>query len=480
MTTGLARTRPSSSQLLARILETPDLAAAVRDLPAPALARLIDRVGLEDAGELVALATTEQLARVFDEDLWRSDRAGEDERFDADRFLVWLAVMLEAGDAFVAEKLSELPPDLVTLAFHQQLLVLDLDTLMSELQEGEHANASEKALSNCLAEEVSEYQLISRRHEGWDDVIAAILALDRDHHDFLLGLLERCCALSTEYIEDNGGLFDVLTSEEMLEADVAAEREDRRAEEGHVAPSSAAGFLKLARTATAMLPREHDPLTAAYLRGLGKRAIAAPASTPPQRSDLRRLLRESADEDASAAPRLRSPRDDDRREAVEPLLSAALRRLGEEAPHKLAARSEELAYLANVLAAGCSFDERRMRPIEAVRAALATTSLGLELSLVRTDDAVGAAASLLREHPADAFFRVAWSRLHRDVVHPARALLEEARGLDRLAPDELETLRGLAGEYPHLCGAFFASARDLTRAHELLTAFARRRGGRAR
>ncbi|MDB4997569.1 MAG: hypothetical protein JWM74_5001 [Myxococcaceae bacterium] len=256
MTVNLAaRTRPSSSQLLARILETPDLATAVRELPAPALAKLIDRVGLEDAGELVALATTEQLARVFDEDLWRSDRAGGDERFDAERFLVWLAVMLEAGDAFVAEKLTELPPDLVTLAFHQQLLVLDTDTLMTELEDSDDAAASEKALSNCLSEEVSEYQLIARNHEGWDDVLAAILALDRDHHDYLRGLLERCAALSTEYIEDNGGLYDVLTSEQMLEADVAAEREDRRAEEGHVAPSSAAAFLKLARAAIASPPR---------------------------------------------------------------------------------------------------------------------------------------------------------------------------------------------------------------------------------
>ncbi|MDB4997568.1 MAG: hypothetical protein JWM74_5000 [Myxococcaceae bacterium] len=127
------------------------------------------------------------------------------------------------------------------------------------------------------------------------------------------------------------------------------------------------------------------------------------------------MLREG---DASAAtpPRLPSPRADDHGREPEPLLGPALRRLGESHPGEVAARSEELAYLANVLAAGCSFEDRRMRPIEAVRAAIAATSLGLELSLppAGTSDPVEAAAAVLREHPAEALFRVAWSRLHRD------------------------------------------------------------------
>jgi len=84
----------------------PDLAAQIQSLAPPVLARLIGEVGLEDAGELVAFATTEQLARVFDEDLWASARPGEDERFDARRFVTWLEVMLEAGDAFGRRKSS--------------------------------------------------------------------------------------------------------------------------------------------------------------------------------------------------------------------------------------------------------------------------------------------------------------------------------------------------------------------------------------
>jgi Family of unknown function (DUF6178) len=55
-----------------RILEQPELVSAVRELPAPVLSKLIDRIGLEDSGELVALATTEQLERMFDDTWTRS------------------------------------------------------------------------------------------------------------------------------------------------------------------------------------------------------------------------------------------------------------------------------------------------------------------------------------------------------------------------------------------------------------------------
>lgn len=59
---------------------------------------MIQRCGLEDCGELLALATTEQLSAVFDLDLWRTDRHGE-ELFDASRFCSWLEVLADLGAA---------------------------------------------------------------------------------------------------------------------------------------------------------------------------------------------------------------------------------------------------------------------------------------------------------------------------------------------------------------------------------------------
>src|SRR5262245_6767195 len=111
--------------LLDRILNTPRLEQAVPRLGPELLHGIIQRCGLEDCGELVALATPEQLARVFDLDLWRAAKAGLDEQFDADRFGVWLEVLLETGAATAAQKLAGMDGDLVIAGFAQHTKVYD-------------------------------------------------------------------------------------------------------------------------------------------------------------------------------------------------------------------------------------------------------------------------------------------------------------------------------------------------------------------
>lgn len=402
------QSRPSSRKLLARVLETPDLPSQIQALPGPLLGKLIDHVGLEDAGELVALATTQQLAEIFDEELWQSARPGEDERFDADRFLLWLQVMHEAGDRFVAERLADLPLELVTLAFHRHLLVLTEDALRAELTADDDV-ATEKAFEDCMCEELGEYQLIWRGGDGFDDVFGALVALDRDHHGTAVDILERCAAMSSEYIDDNGGLYEVLTAEEMLESDLGAEREARRAERGYVAPSAAAAFLRLARMQGPDAPTlsERDPLTRAYFRELSRVPSPTPerAAAAPERRDLSQLLEASNIAGNAAAPPLLSGAGTGR--AV-PLLIQALRELAETSPAVFAERSEELAYLSNVLVAGCSVEGRRLRPLEAVEHVVAAVSLGLWL--VSSDHAASptlAAAELVRQ-PADLLLRQAF------------------------------------------------------------------------
>src|SRR5579859_5551400 len=202
-----------SRKLLARLLEQPRLVETVQSLPPRALLGLIDHVGLEDAGELVALATTAQLERMFDEDLWRSARPGEDERFDPARFALWLEVMLEAGEDFTADKLAELPQDLVALALHAQVLVIDLDELaISAIDE-----QLEKMLEDGPSSDFGPHRVIGRSLDGWDPLVAALTALEERHGEVLRRLLERLCHASSEWIRDNGGLHHVLTSTEMLD-----------------------------------------------------------------------------------------------------------------------------------------------------------------------------------------------------------------------------------------------------------------------
>ena len=111
--------------LLDRILETPHLARVVPGLPPEVLHRVIQNCGLEDCGELVALATPGQLAAVFDLDLWRPAQPGRDEQFNADRFGLWLEVMMESGATVAAQKLADVDVDLATAGFAQHVRVFD-------------------------------------------------------------------------------------------------------------------------------------------------------------------------------------------------------------------------------------------------------------------------------------------------------------------------------------------------------------------
>jgi hypothetical protein len=130
---------------------------------------------------------------VFDDDLWRADRTGGDETFRPERFALWLRVMQEAGEGALVQRLCELPEDLVALAVHRLVLVLDVDVIEEQLGPGdEEAEQLERVLENAAFEEWEEFRVIAREPDAWDDVWNALLALDRDHHDRLRGILERC------------------------------------------------------------------------------------------------------------------------------------------------------------------------------------------------------------------------------------------------------------------------------------------------
>jgi len=440
-------------QILTRILDQPNLVSAVQALPARALGKVIDHIGLEDCGEIVALATTQQLKGIFDDDLWRSERPGKDEQFDANRFALWLEIMLEAGEAFAARKLAELPEDLVTLALHKNVLVINIEELAiaASNQALDDDGLTEKALESCLCEEIDEYRIISRNHAGWDSILAVLLALDRDHHDFLARVLAHCCHMATEFIDDNGGLYQVLTSDEMLESDVGAEREERRAEEGFIAPSGAASFLALARTtelADILATKQRDPVTHAYFRSL--RDPAQPEATRDSTqtdavadaASLVEILRE-ADVLPPASPMLLLQGSSGSADAQDGgVFNQAMRELRQRSAALHGQRMQEIAYLANVLAAGCSMEGRSLRPLEAAHATVAACNLGVEY-LLQTGTIRTTATALLEIEGADKVFRLGWRLLTENVVLPAARVVElRLDGLARSGGDH-ERIRRL-------------------------------------
>ncbi|WP_437949181.1 DUF6178 family protein [Sorangium sp. So ce296] len=454
MTNALAKsTRPR--HLVAKLLEQPDLVRLVQGLEAPVLTRLIHHIGLEDAGEIVALATTEQLKGIFDEDLWRSERPGKDEAFDADRFALWLEVMLEAGEAFAARKIAELDEDLVTLALCKHVLVIDIDGLTVQMSSSERSDDDdlvEKALESCLYQEFEEFRVIAKDHRSWDPILQVLVELDREHHALLRALLERCCAISTEVIEESGGLYDVLTSEEMLESDVAADREDRREQEGFVAPSAAVSFLNLARVTPLdeiLGARTYDAVTRAHFRAAAAKARppAAAARRPvsgaekgaPAAEDLQsflEVLREADIVPPAAEARLLTAGAP--REGEDLLFTSAIREAMARDAELYGKRLLELSYLVNVLISGCSHDGRAFRPFEAAEAVLCTCSLGLERLLGeragRKKPGADELASAMTEHDAVKMFMAGWHLLHHEVVLFAAGALRKA--LARLVADQ--------------------------------------------
>lgn len=416
----------SSKSFLLQLVDDPNLIQTVRALPESAFSALVRQIGIEDAGEVIALATTEQLVAAFDEDLFVNARPGERESFDPDRFAVWLEVLLEAGDAAAANKIAALSIDFVVHSLSQLVLVLDHDALQLQMGEGGRAaRAADKAIESALSEEIDGYLLIARKPDGWDSVMALIAALDSQHRDRLTTILDRCARLASGYIEDLDALTEVLTEEESLAEDVEAAREERRVRQGYVEPRAARSFLTLAKQplGNASAGADRDPVTRAFFRDRS-RATAAPvaAAHAPDSAASPRLLALLAEHGVMVSPQLALsagdspavPASDSAPHTGIAAFLSALQLLQQEKPDAFHQRMDELAYLSNVLVAGASDRGERFRPAQAAEAALATVYFGALLLLnervdVRTPGSAQftpeALCQVLRTHPADWLFR---------------------------------------------------------------------------
>lgn len=411
---GLSRTR----SLLNSLVELPDLASTIQALPTQTFAALVRKVGVEDAAELVALATTEQLVQAFDEDLFVSERAGERESLDVDRFVVWLEVLLEAGDEVAANRVAELDEDFVAHALGGVLLVLEEDALRDRLDEGDEYEVRlvDKSLESALTEEIDGYILIAKQHDGWDAVFTLVLALDRNHRALLVRLLDRLARVGSVYLDDLEELSTVLSEGESLAEDVEAAREDRRSKQGYVEARAARAFLSLARNPPTddARPTERDPLTRAYFREV-ERGQTAVRSAPTAHAAVQALppaiLREL--DDVGLVGERRALGGPSTQATTIDVFMEALRDLGRDDPTLFGERMEELAYLSNVLVAGHDRDGSRLRPREAADAVIATVCYGAALEVrasqptTKTPASAPAFAEVLRRCSADILFRVA-------------------------------------------------------------------------
>ena len=424
--------------LLNHILDQEQLPAIVQSLDARTLTKLIRCVGLEDSAPIVSLATADQLERVLDEDLWCSEAPGRDEVFDADRFGLWLEIMEETGSEFAARKVMELDENLVTLGLCRLVWVAGLDDAAlraSDDWQPVDGNGPHKIWDSSPSHTFGSYRVIAKNQARWSAVFSLLVELNELDFDRLIRLLDRCRLISQEYIEENGGLFHVLSAEEMLAEDVSAERQERKEGRGFVTPTSAEVFLRQSRSTTLkkiIAAKIMDHGSRAYLKSAKAQADAVGPQTvadssqkgPSGSTDLkvRQFVRTLRDAEVLPASDLKMLSYGGAGSWEHHLpLAKAMRFFNQSDPDLYSQRLTELSYLSNVLIAGCGFKGRTFQPQEAAEAAFSICNLGSEYLLKqdegpREDQPNDPMTALLKRHHLVKLFQLGWKILFEHVV----------------------------------------------------------------
>lgn len=401
-----------SRPLLERLLNTPNLEKIVPNLQPAVLHRVIERCGLEDSAELVALATPEQLAQVMDVDVWR----GIEEAFDPDRFGLWISVLMQCGPDVAAAKLLGLDIELVIAGFAQHLAVFDSgSTVVYTTLDGEQMGGP--CAHKDVVSEIGGYAIELRRASAWEPMLELLGFLATEHSGYFHRLMRGCVRLSSDAPEESG-FHHLLEEDEQDLFDLTIEREARREQQGFVTPAHAKAFLKGARALQlAASPPPRSPIAAAYFRAIES------TGADDQPSGVFQILREAG----VLTPEPRA------------LLGPAEPRKNRLAliEEHLASRpqgSEALVFLVNALMAGCSIQNRQFTAQEASDAAVAICNLGLENWPVDWP-------------PGDliAAFQVGWNVLYRSVcmftAETLVATLQNIRCTDRDFQRRLDELR---------------------------------------
>jgi hypothetical protein len=267
-----------------------------------------------------------------------------------------------------------------------------------------------------------------------------------------------CCRVSSARPEIDA-LDDRLPANDQAMFDVALARETRSDAQGYITPAQARAFLQTSRTLdlreAAMPPR--DAVTRAYeaaattthdVESLAAVPHVEAESVPQATADAVTVMVELL-RDAGVIPRdtralLEAPR--------EPTTAPRLARIrmqlewtNDRDPGAYATRNAELAYLANVIAAGATIQSRPVRPEEASDAVLAICNLGLEMWPARWQSAAARLEEFLIHHDLVRVFQVGWTVLHEDVcMYAADRLvgaLASLHSIDSHIHDGIVTLR---------------------------------------
>ena len=432
--------RQERRTVLARILDTPHLEHVVPRLQPDLLHRVIQSCGLEDCGELVMLATPEQLTRIFDLDLWRAAEPGMDEQFDAERFGLWLEVLAECGVEMAAQKLTQIDVEVVVAGLSEHARVFD-GAVVTPYRTTDGIEFIGIRETGELACDIGGYRLVAKRTDSWQAIVEILVSLDTEHPDYFHQVMRGCRALSNSGRELDG-LDDLFAEDRQAMFDLAFDRERLRDEQGYVTPAQARAFLQMSRQVqlgSGTMPAA-NPIARAHLRSIGRHAAHNAAEDLPSSGKTV----PSADHSEAAAaladvlleagiiaqqPRALLTGSQDHMSAL-PHMRTHMQFVFDYAPNAYAWRNEELTYIANTIMAGCSLQGRAFATQEAWDAAAAVCNLGLENWPPRWISAKSLPDNFLANHDLVTVFQVGWTVLHKDAgTYAAEHLLQVLAGL---------------------------------------------------
>ena len=414
----LVRTR--TSKFLETLLDNPELPTFIAHLETPTLNKLIEHVGLEDAGPLIFYTTDRQLRSILDESLWASLAPGKPETHRPEEFIRWLYILEEQGETFLAQRLVGLGIDYIVLNFSQLAAVNCPQAILSE----EYEVLQQYAGPAAYADEFSGYYVTPVYDEEWDITRAALAALQAEHPEFLEHMLYRMS-------RDEG---------HHLMHDIAGDRRDSKESAGYVTPESARAFLELtkqASLASLVIGENHDPVSKRYFSQLGADSHEDAASQSNE-TELRMDSSESQEPDATSQKELAelliqaeivtnetenlllpAPEQD----AVLPVKSA-LDGLQFVDAELFSERLSELVYLSNVLINGTTLDGKPFTEVEAAHAVLATCNIGMSYLGEGVGDDQCVREGLVR------LFRIGWLVLLQIPRHVTAQLVATLRSTE--------------------------------------------------
>jgi hypothetical protein len=407
------------SSLIRSLDRHPGLPALMRDLPPHAAATLIQRVGVADATEIMAVMPTRSLLRALDESIWKQPAPGVSGQVDADQLVEWFEAWLAIGEPFLLERLAAMGDDYLVLLLARVIAVDSTNRYV----EADDAFAEVAAQLHDDAERFGPF-VVTTIDDSHREVLRLVLnALWIEDRARLWRVLNRLDAMP----EDEGGRRGWTATA----LDVEFERNSFRAGIGFVSGDDARALLATAAVNTSqqiLAMTAYDPITERMLRARDAPDIAHPviaddiddvddddeADATSSSTDLvaldaairdaaslRSLLEEAELLDAHPPQHFLGHNG----ERSERPLTALLRALADEKHDDFARATRELAHLANVLKSGATIEARELTETQAREAAFATCNLGVELARANTTTELAREPGLIR------YFMLGWRAL---------------------------------------------------------------------